>query len=528
MAFGPDADAFAPAQPVEGVLRFEGEAADHFVLRKDDFNYSPKAESLKVLPPVEIHFVQSGGDLVPAQRGARPGNHPDWEWIVEPGRIWRDGEGAVRASFPFALQERNANCIHNGLASFRLDVNGAASHLIYQIGSETCTYMQFDLWGAGAATFEPRRHPNSKNIIAAYEAEKAARLEIRPIESLSGFQSGAFGSPEEVTPSAMTAFGYVADDVHYAGGCKTRFGDYPYCDVLDLPSYSWAKSIAAGIGAMRLEKLYPGAMASQISDYVSPCGGDRWANVTFHDVLNMASGVYNSDVYDEDERSLALRRFFLAETNREKLKIACEFFERKGEPGEKFVYRTADTYILGAAMNAYLRKKTGDPEADFYRDLLAPIWKELGLSPVAMTTRRTLDEEAQPFTGWGLTLHRNDIALIARFLQHGGVVDGEALLSETMLRQALQQNAEDRGLTAVIAAQRYKNGFWAWNAGEALGCVTEAWIPVMSGHGGLSAALLPNGALYYYVSDGGEFAWARAAQASNDLDPYCEVKRDSD
>ena len=62
----------------------------------------------------------------------------------------------------------------------------------------------------------------------------------------------------EVTREHMTAYGFVIGGVHYAGGCETRHGTYPFCDVMDLPSYSLAKSIVGGIGLMRLELLYPG------------------------------------------------------------------------------------------------------------------------------------------------------------------------------------------------------------------------------------------------------------------------------
>lgn len=522
-AFAPPEGGVTPDQKIEGVLRFDGEAADHFVLRRDDFVYAPGSETLRVLPPLEMGFAESGGELVPLTRGPIGADHPDWEWIIEPGRVWRGADGALQASFPFALQERNANCMHNGLAAFRLGADGGVSHLVYQIGSETCAYLQFDLWGAGEASFEARALPGAKAALEEYAREKAARLTTKPIDALTGLGGGAFGSPMEVAPEAMTFYGYIADGIHYTGGCDTRYGSYPYCDVLDSPSYSWAKSIVAGVASMRLEKLYPGAMASLMRDYVPACDRPRWDGVTFEHALDMATGVYNSDVYEADESSGVMRRFFLAEGHAEKIEIACTAFEKKTEAGEKFVYRTADTYLLGAAMNAFLREKTGDPDADYYNGLLVPLWRRLGLSPLAMQTRRTRDAAAQPFTGWGLTLHRGDIALIAGFLQDGGVIGGEALLDEAMLAAALQQTPEDRGLEAVIPAQRYNNGFWAWNAGAAIGCADEAWVPAMSGFGGLSAALMPNGAVYYYVSDGGDFAWRRAAMASNTLNPFCKA-----
>ncbi|MEO1311246.1 MAG: hypothetical protein AAFV51_09795, partial [Pseudomonadota bacterium] len=49
-----------------------------------------------------------------------------WDVIVDVGRAWREGAdgGATRIAFPFALQERNANCTHNGLLTFVIDRRG--------------------------------------------------------------------------------------------------------------------------------------------------------------------------------------------------------------------------------------------------------------------------------------------------------------------------------------------------------------------------------------------------------------------
>ncbi|MEM8696679.1 MAG: hypothetical protein AAGE05_11720 [Pseudomonadota bacterium] len=516
-----------PSNVFAGTLAFEGAEAAHFVLRKDDFGYAPTSNSLTTLPPFVIDLVQDDGRLIPAVRTAMPNAHPDWEWMFAPGRVWDDPAepAATRAALPFALMERNANCIHNGLATFRFDDTGAVSHLIYQIGSETCAYMQFDMWGAAAISYRPGVVPDADTIIANFRDERDARIPTRSIAGLAGGGAGAFGAPDEVAPAAMTAFGYIVGDVHYVGGCDTRFGSYRYCDEMILPSYSWAKSLAAGIGAMRLEALYPGAMQAMVSDYVPACSGSRWVGVTFENALDMASGVHNSDVYDVDETSSDMRRFFLADSHDDKIEIACTAFERRGAPGTSFVYRTGDTYILGTAINAYLRERTGSPQADYYTDLLVPIWRELGLSPITMAIRRSYDAQAQPFSGWGMVLTRNDIALLTRFLQNGGEIDGEAMLDRAMLAAALQRDPTDRGLRAVIDSQRYQNGFWAWNAAPSIGCSGEAWIPALSGFGGLSAALMPNGASYYYVSDGGAFTWRRAALASNRLDPFCEAIR---
>ncbi len=261
----------------------------------------------------------------------------------------------------------------------------------------------------------------------------------------------------------------------------------------------------------------------QYADYVPQCAAALWGDVTFEQALDMATGNYVSDVYDLDESSPLGWDLLTAETHAQKVEIACTVHPRQAEPGTRWVYHTTDTYLLGVAMQAYLCQHSGRADADFYDDLLVPIWRALDLSPLADYTRRTRDAEAQAFTGWGLTLPADDFARVALFLQAGGVIDGEALLDESLLAAALQQNPDDRGLPAIDDSMRYRAGFWAYNAGQFLGCDHDVWIPTMSGYGGVSVTLMPNGHVYFYASDGREFAWRRAAAQSFAIQPFCEA-----
>ena len=103
-------------------------------------------------------------------------------------------------------------------------------------------------------------------------------------------------------------------------------------------------------------------------------------------------------------------------------------------PGTLWVYHTSDTYVLGTAMRHFVADKQG-AAADFYSDVLV---KEsvgpLKLSPAVSVTRRTYDTVAQPFTGYGLTLHRDDIVKLAAFLSvDEGRIDGKPMLDAGML-----------------------------------------------------------------------------------------------
>ena len=139
---------------------------------------------------------------------------------------------------------------------------------------------------------------------------------------------------------------------------------------------------------------------------------------------------------------------------------------------------------------------------------------------------RDMNDAAQPFTGWGLLLHRDDIARIGRLLgERRPAIGGAPLFDATALDQALQRDPAHPGLEAIDASFRYAHGFWAHDVSPYIGCATPTWVPYMAGFGGITVLLLPNDTVYYYFSDGGKFRWSRAASEANRIRPYCAADR---
>jgi len=531
-AFAPTKDSQPARQHFEGRLQFVAEqAGSRFRTLLDPYHLATDQQSaIEHLPPFDFEFIQSGDALIPVRRGAVASDHPDWEFIIEPGRVWEEGgdEGYARASVPFALEERNANCMHNGVLSFLFRADGRISDVAYEIGKETCAYLHFDAWGYFSAHYTPAPVPNRDGVLARYQQEIARRIPTRPMAALAVDHPGAdpnrFGSPVEVPTNSMTLYGVTLDGVNYTSGCETRFGPYPYCDELDLPSYSLAKSLVGSLSSLRLAMLYPDVLNSRISSYVPECtGAAHWDQVTFKEALDMATGHFRSRAFEADEDSEDFLIFQSHEDHAGRIDFACTHYPFKAAPGTEWVYHTTDSYVLGAALNAYFRSKQG-PTADLFTDLWLPqFWAPLHLNPASAITRRTRDSAAQPFTGFGLTLLRDDVAKFAEFInaQHGSL-GGDQVLEPQLLAEAMQRDAARPGLVAAKDT-RYQHGFWAWNAQSTLGCRDPTWIPFMSGYGGITVALMPNGMNYYYFSDGYVFSWARAAGEANRIRPFCKI-----
>ena len=534
-AFAPAGNARRARQHFEGRLTLQGQAGSAgFREYTDDYGVIDASDSAhKHLPDFAFDFIQFDEALVPVRRGAIPGEHPYWEFILGIGRVWQEpGDGDYsRAALPFSLQEVNANCTHNGVLSFLYKTDGGVSRVAYQISSETCAYFKFDMWGTQKASYVPRAMADRKALARSYRHELASRLPRKPIADLArdypGVDPASFGHPGDISPAHMTTWGVVVDGVHYVGGCPTRAGAYPFCEELHLPSYSLAKSVFAGLALMRLEKLYPGTRGKIVADYVPECvASGNWSDVTFENLLDMTSGNYLSPAdYADETAAHSDEHFFFKQQHREKIDYACNYFPRNALPGQRFVYHTSDTYILGTAMNALL-KRVGGENTDILTDLVVPdIWRTLALGPAIEASRRTLDSVAQPFTGFGLTLQPDDVARFARFFDPTDP-RAEQLLDRGLYRAALQRDERDRGLVASAdGSSRYNNGFWALRVDDLPGCGDARFIPFMSGFGGISVVLMPNGVTYYYFSDNNDFSFRRAIGEAAKIRGYCKPPR---
>lgn len=486
---------------------------------RDSSGYSGLVD-IKRLPDFDYQFFQHGTHLIPISRGLINTGHSIWQLILEPGRVWNENNdnGFSRASLPFALQEKGANCTHNGVLSFLFKNDGSMSTVSYQISSETCAYYQFDLYGQLSANYIPEVYSIVAQRKLEYENEISNRLPVKPLSELavdfpnSNINVNVIAS--EISRENLSSFGVSYNGIHYAGNCVTRFGDYPYCDVMSLPSYSLAKSIYTGYGLMALEQEFPGSKALSIGNYVSECMGDQWLDVSFENALDMSTGNYSSTNFQADENSIAMAvGFFSVDTDSEKSAFSCAY-QRNSNPNELWVYHTTDSYLLAKAMDQFLNE-------DSYQWLYQSIYQPLGVSPVMQDSVRTLDNEQQAYGGYGLTFHRDDILKIANFINiESGVMNGQQILDLGMVEQTLQRT-DYHGLNVGSVNDWYDNGFWIWKADDFLNCSQELFIPYMSGFGGISVVLLPNNMTYYYFSDGGEFSFALTVRELSKISSIC-------
>lgn len=549
-----------PSQVFEGTLTLESpEKSGRFVLINDIFQIVPDGDSAwKHLPPFSFQFVQSGSYLIPATQGLAITGSYAWNYIVGPGRVWQEksDQGYTRASLPFALVQRNQNCVHNGEMTFLFSNSKkpSVSNVYFQITQETCYPMKFEMWGMVRATYTPSSVNGAAEIRKAHEAEIRQQMQRKPLEALAAdFRSSQFSYTTILAaykhPEDITTYGFVVNGINYSGDCPTRHGAYAFCDAMRLPSYSIAKSVFAGVALMRLGQLFgTGVYNNRIHDFIpAQLIQGNWEKTTFNNASDMATGNYNLDGYGADEDSPAMDQFLVDEKYEAKLKSAFALNKNYATPGTKWVYQSSATFILTQAMNEYLKRQEGK-DADLFNKVRDDVYKPLKLSAGGMTTIRTDNSSTGAPSGYyGLFLTKDDIAKIGSFLNVGdGVIGGRQVLEKSRLKEALFRSADaddigvpilgsnpastlgpaqlGMGQPPIGNTRRYAHGFWGKHITpqEFPEFRCSFWVSLMSGYGGNVVALLPNGVIFYVFSDGYEFRWVDALREADKLVPICK------
>ncbi|MBI4671407.1 MAG: hypothetical protein HY741_07025 [Chloroflexi bacterium] len=330
-AFALPTNAAMPTHQFQGRLTLATETSSGQDVLHDPYGYNVYP-GVRHLRTVDFRFVQNGSHLIPVEQGLSYTGSAFWNYIVGPGRIWRENgdNGYSRISFPFALVEYNQNCVHNG--TMMLLFNGSSvSSVRYQIVQEGCAYLKFNQWGRWSANYTAETIANAATLQVEHANEVANRLPIRPFEQLATDypDSGVDLTAYEKSISDMTTYGLYVDGKHYRSGCETRYGEYPFCEDIRLPSFSTAKSLMAGMAFMRLGQKYgTGVSNLLVKDYVSewddPYVNGKWDTVTFNNVIDMATGNYQDPDFEVDEFQYS-DDFLAAVSYAEKIKPRSNF-----------------------------------------------------------------------------------------------------------------------------------------------------------------------------------------------------------
>jgi hypothetical protein len=530
--FLPVGESGDPLHQLEGTLTVPRDQ-----MQRSSYQYA----TYRFFPGFSVEFVEVDGYLVPTDRSiiVNPG---DWTLILSPGRIWSEpgDAGMSRASLPFTLGSPPDRLFaggeaHNGVATFLFDDTEVSSIRI-QITQETAPDGDiYDMWAQLPLEYQPGIVSRRAEIERSFREELAAQLpvaewseleaQVDPV-SLASLTAG-------LAPEDISAAGVVVDGVVYLQASRTRSGDYPYPRFMQHAGMSVSKSIGAGVAMLWLAQEYgEDVFDLRIVDYLDVTADhDGWAEVTFGDVLNMATGVGDNapdrmpyDV-DANETGPNYRRFYLAETTQEKLDAAFAADDYSWGPNEVVRYTSSQTFVLSAAMESFLKAKEG-PDVDLWERVTEEVFLPIGIHHMTMMHVPNTDSgSGTPLMASGLRLTIDDIGKITTLLQNGGAHDGQQLLHPVRTTDALYRSGQLTGLPTgksfADGDQAYHASFWSIAHRTESG--TYFQVPFMSGAGGITIFLAPNGVSTFVFTDSGNDTYSlNSPGVAEAIAPYPE------
>lgn len=476
----------------------------------------------RLFPAISLEFFTIGAVLVPVQRGemVREAGHtplPSY-WCVIPqfGRVWHesaDGDWS-RAAFPLMLVNDTENHAHQGIATF-LYRDGAVSGLRFQFVQQTAPYLlkqHFVMWGTAQITLASGDEQRVEARRREATAELASRLPAKPWSELlkltpPGVLDG-FGGP--LYPKWMVEAALVRKGTLYYQESPTPYGPYPYPLEMRFGVRSVMKSVAAPLSLLRLAQVYgPYVLTLRIGDYVK--GLDpKYDRVRFIDAANMASGfggtgtfqTHPNDSYD-GYLDGDYDAWYTAGSNADKIRqMVAALRPYPWEPGTVMRYRDQDFYLLGVAIDAFLKSVRG-PKADAWEMLQKEVFAPIGIQHApTVRTREADDKQGFAWFNAGYYPTLDDLAKIALLYQNLGAHDGRQILHRQLTidllaaKEALIKNDDvSMSLSAPAGAapdaERYRMG-WHFTPYVGSRSHRQYYLPTMSGSGENEVILYPN------------------------------------
>jgi hypothetical protein len=488
-------------------------------------------------PALRLAFVTVGRDLVPATQevqrsGSLPGGKSYWDVIVQPGAVWAEpaDRGWSRAAFPFSLVHTLEGETHHGLATF-LYRGQTVTALRFQIVQQTTpAHIELPFTAVGVAPAQRDVLPalDRAALVARYRASLRDAVPVRPWSELerrlgaarlAGFDAGL---PADQT--VLTGLDYHG--TLYLKGCASAGGPLPWCDRTRFGIWSVTKAFSNEVALLRLAQKYgPGVFREKIVDYVPEARAyPAWAQVTFDDCINMATGIGNGstnrDPNDAVDGYIDATYNDWADAASVADKVATLL--RIGKtypwgPGAVVRYRDQDMYILGVAMDRYLKRHEG-ASADLWGMMEREVYEPIGIHYAPIN--RSIEPgggAGHPLMAYGYYATIGDLVKVARLYHAGGAAHGVQILYRPRINQ-LSAGPAPRGLPTGVHSPdgetTYFNAFWNLRYNALGGC--RLYIPQMEGWGENLVGLFPGGLTAIRI--------AHAPGESGETDPLAMVR----
>jgi CubicO group peptidase (beta-lactamase class C family) len=276
------------------------------------------------------------------------------------------------------------------------------------------------------------------------------------------------------------------------------------------------KCVGAPLALLRLAQVYgPWVLALNIGDYV-PGLDPKWRRIRFVDAANMATGFGGTGSLKTHPNDIGdgyldgdYDAWYLAPSREDKLKqINLSLHPYPWEPGTVVRYRDQDFFLLGIALDAFLKSVRG-ADADIWEMLTREVLAPIGVRHApALRTHEAAGKDGLVLFNAGFYPTLDDLAKIAMLYQNLGAHDGQQILNRELTadllsgRDALRKDGDAsvaNGGFAGVDAEFYKMGFHfvPYRTADQ----RQLHLPTMEGAGENEVTLYPNGLVSILMAD---------------------------
>lgn len=269
---------------------------------------------------------------------------------------------------------------------------------------------------------------------------------LRAGSSLPGFETGGvqagefdrFVSDQKVAGVIVLHDGVVRLE-RYAltGGPSTRWH-----------SFSIAKSITSTLVGAAMKDGLIKSLDDPVTRYITALGGSAYEGVTVKQLLTMTSGVKWNENYTDLNSDVARMYAEPPDPGVDMTVSYVRKLPREAPPGSKWVYKTAETNLVGVLVMA----ATGKSLADY---LSEKIWRPYGMERDA---EWMVDDVGHEQGGCCLAMTLRDLGRFGQFILDGARIGGVPVVTDTWLAEATRTQVQTGPAGAGYGYQWWTRG----------------------------------------------------------------------
>jgi CubicO group peptidase (beta-lactamase class C family) len=200
----------------------------------------------------------------------------------------------------------------------------------------------------------------------------------------------------------------------------------PHSQTTRWNSFSIAKSITSTLVGAAMKDGYIRSLDDRTTRYIQALRGSAYDDVTVRQLLTMTSGVKWNEDYTDLNSDVARMYAQPPDPGFDMTVSYVRKLPREAPPGAKWVYKTAETNLVGVLV----AEATGKPLADY---LSEKIWRPYGMQRDAAWM---IDDVGHEQGGCCLAMTLRDYGRFGQFILDGARIDGTPIVPGNWLADA--------------------------------------------------------------------------------------------